>query len=272
MRELCLILLTQVHRRHPLCDRRASEDLPDAERIRQLVRDVEESRSEKLRQGRDSVLRGAQGGQLSTLIKLTNISCLEGQLLRNDFLPVLDEIAQQTSAQAAVTKRAQAAAAAAASSSTSSTPAGRQLGTGPPSAAAGMQQRAGGLRSRFNEQQPSTEAAAKAGGAAASAASFAAETPPRIVSGVAAVDEAADASPSKRGRPLFDRGASEAAPVDQWGASLAPGGGSPEESGSAQEQASDEHTRIDNAASDAAGTPYQEGPAGNTGSADGPAE
>lgn len=193
----------------PCSHRRASEDLPDAERIRQLVRDVEESRSEKLRQGRDSVLRGAQGGQLSTLIKLTNISCLEGQLLRNDFLPVLDEIAQQTAAQAAVTKRAQAAAAAAASAA--ATPAaGRQLGTGPPNAAAGMPQRAGGLRSRFNVQPAAADAASAESGAAAAAASFAASTPPRIVSGVAAVDAGAEASPSKRGRTLEASSASPA--------------------------------------------------------------
>jgi hypothetical protein len=144
-------------------------------------------------------LRGAREGETSTLIKLTNISCVEGQLLRNDFLPVLDEIVQQTAAQAAVAKRAQAAAAAAASAP--AVGGGRQLGSGAPSAAAGVPQRAGGLRSRFNMQ--STTPAESGAGAAQAAASFATSTPPRLVSGVAASQDDGSAAPEKRARSLL---------------------------------------------------------------------
>ena len=149
----------------PPSHRRASEDIPDAELIRQLIRDIEEVRAAKLKAGRDSVLhRLAQGGS-GNLVILTGLSALEAEHIRHDFLPLLDALTQHKrvgqSAQSSAALQARSATGQAQSAARPSF-AQAQGGTAalPVSAPSGV---SSDLRSRFTSATAPARASADAG-------------------------------------------------------------------------------------------------------------
>lgn len=77
----------------------AADNITDVEQARQLVKDLEEVRAEKLRRGRARVIERARTGSIVTVLNLDNVSFLEAAALSADMLPLLDELGKLERAQ-----------------------------------------------------------------------------------------------------------------------------------------------------------------------------
>jgi hypothetical protein len=91
----------------------AADNLEDAERARQLIKDIEEVRAEKLRRGRTVVINAARKGTISTVLNLNHIGFLEASALTADMLPLLDELGKLERAETAALQRSRTAGSAA---------------------------------------------------------------------------------------------------------------------------------------------------------------
>lgn len=83
----------------------AADNIADVEQARQLVKDLEEVRAEKLRKGRSQVVDGARTGTIATVLSLDNVGFLEAAALSADLLPLLDELGKLERAQTAADMR-----------------------------------------------------------------------------------------------------------------------------------------------------------------------
>jgi hypothetical protein len=83
----------------------APDNVEDVERCRQLIKDIEEVRMEKLRRGRTWQLAQGKRDRVVVVLRLRGLSFLEANALNADLIPVLDELNRLGRAQDTITQQ-----------------------------------------------------------------------------------------------------------------------------------------------------------------------